>query len=34
MWICPICVVLHRFTEAVYTAGIVLVACLIVYQTW
>ena len=34
MWMCPIYLVLHRFTEAVYAGGIVLVACLILYQTW
>lgn len=34
MWMCPIYLVLHRFTEAIYAAGIVVVACLILYQTW
>ncbi len=34
MWMCPIYLVLHRFTEAIYAAAIVLVACLVLYRTW
>ncbi|MCX6374684.1 MAG: hypothetical protein NTU88_01365 [Armatimonadetes bacterium] len=34
MWMCPIYVVLHRFTEAWIAGGIVLAASLILYNTW
>jgi SSS family solute:Na+ symporter len=34
MWMCPIFLVLHRYTEAMIAAGIVLVISAILYRTW
>lgn len=34
MYLCPVYLILHRFTEAGITAGIVAVASVVLYQTW
>ncbi len=34
MWLCPVFVVLHRFTEAALTGGMVAVLSLVLYRTW
>jgi Na+/proline symporter len=34
MWMCPIYLVLHRFTEAALAGGIVLVTSLLLWRTW
>ncbi|MDH7481168.1 MAG: Na+:solute symporter [Armatimonadota bacterium] len=34
MWMCPIYLVLHRFTEALIAGGIVVMTSLILWQTW
>ena len=34
MWMCPMYLVLHRFTEAAISAGIVVLTSLVLYRTW
>ena len=34
MWMFPIYLVLHRFTEALWAAAIVLIVSAVLYQTW
>ncbi|MCX6377241.1 MAG: sodium:solute symporter, partial [Armatimonadetes bacterium] len=34
MWMCPIYLVLHRFTEAYIAGGMVLVLSCVLYWTW